>query len=162
MNGNDSNQGQQRKQYQYIPVNDTEYMSRVTEPGWGKTEEIPRSLDDDLKRRVYYEDEKGNVSFVKTSVWAILGIFTRDIRLGNLSELNNELQRTRYYLKFTADLLMEGVIESSVVTLGEAVVILETSQSKNGFMRKQSSTITNEQHYEEKGKKSLFDLGRKQ
>jgi hypothetical protein len=170
MNGNDSNQSQQRKTVQYIPVNDTEYMSRVTEPGWGKTQDIPVSFDNSLKRRVYYRDEEGNLYldkngnpvFDETSIWEMISFYTRDVRLGNLSELNNEMTVVRYYLKLAGDLLVEGYPESSIISLSEAINILETSQSKGGFFRKRQGTITQEQQYEEKGKKSLFDLGRKQ
>lgn len=123
----------------------------LTNSVWGQTE-VPQELRDRLSRHFLEEKQEiveGETKTVKTvttnSLWGLLGFYTRDMRLGNLSTFDNELQTCRYMLDLAGDLLQKEYIEPFLICLSRVATILETSQSKGGFLRKQMNTLT-QQH----------------
>lgn len=146
-----------------LPQNDLDLQLMVTNTVWGR-KEISSELKDKLAR--YFlegKDSEGKDVITKKSLWGLLGYYTRDIRLGNLSNMNNELETCRYYLDLAGDLLNADMIEPFIIALSRAVTILETSQSKGGFLRKMMNTLiqhsTSQQF--EAPKKGLFGGGKK-
>ncbi len=91
-------------------------------------------------------------------MWSLLSFFTRDMRLGNLSEWSGELQACRYMIELSNDLLVTDMKTSFAVALSRVATILETSQSKNGFLRKAMNTLRQEHIRQEleAPKKSFF------
>lgn len=100
----------------------------------------------------------------KKSFWGILGYYTRDMRLGNLSSFNNELETCRYHIDLANDLLHVDHIEPFLIALSRAATILETSQSKGGFLRRQNNTLRHENIQEniEPPKKGLMGMSGKE
>jgi hypothetical protein len=105
-------------------------------------------------------DENGQPIVNRESMWEKLNFYTRDMRLGNLDK--NEMEYCQWYLDFCSDCLQDNMVQSFVVSLSRAATIIELSQSKKGFLRKQPNTLTTENRYMEMEptKKSLF--GKKQ
>jgi len=127
-----------------LPQSELDLNLMLTDSVWGKTE-VPIELKDKLNRYFSEFDDAGNKIITKSSLWGLLGFYTRDMRLGNLSTFDNELQTCRYMLDLASDLLQKDYIEPFLVCLSRVATILETSQSKGGFLRKQMNTLT-QQH----------------
>jgi len=74
-------------------------------------------------------------------LWDELGYYTRDIRLGNLSEVSGDIMYTEHYLDLAGDLLNFGCPMSFTTAYRRVATKLEISQSKGGFYRKNKQTI---------------------
>lgn len=126
-----------------LPQNDLDFNLMTTDSVWGKAEISP-----ELRERLvkYYQeyDDNGQPIVTKASMWGLLAFYTRDMRLANLSTFDNELIVCRYYLDLAGDLLSMDMIEPFVVCLSRAATILETSQSKSGFLRRIMNTLRHE------------------
>lgn len=164
----DPTQPQQNMRRQ-IPQNELDLNMMTTDSVWGKTE-VPPELKARLKQLykvVGVDDETGKLTeeVTQESMWGLLGFYTRDMRLANLSDkvYNNEIIYCQYYLDLAGDFLQANMIKPFLISLQRVATILELSQSKNGFLRRRMNTITQESHYreEEPPKKSLFGVGNK-
>jgi len=124
-----------------LPTSELDLNMMLTNALWGKTE-VPTELKERLNKDFSTVDAEGNVIVTTASLWGLLGFYTRDMRLANLSEWNHELQTCRYMIDLANDYLSENMVEPFIISLSRAVSIMETSQSKNGFLRKQMNTIT--------------------
>ena len=124
-----------------LPTSDLDLNLMLTNSVWG-SKEVSQHLKDKLSRFVL--DENGKQSITKASLWGLLGFFTRDMRLGNLSSFDNELQTCRYHIDLANDLLSVDMIEPFLIALSRAASILETSQSKGGFLRRMMNTLRQE------------------
>lgn len=125
-----------------IPLTELDLQMQMVEPEWGKTG-ISRELRSQLQQ--YAIDDDGQV-FDEGSLWGLLGYYTRDIRLGNLSYAMGEMKYCRYYLDLAGDLLSAKMYKAFLVSLQRAVTIIELSQSKGGFLRRRQNTITSESY----------------
>lgn len=130
-----------------IPVSELDFQYRMADPAWGKGE-VPAELRDKLAYVTRTINEDGSTSYDTESLWGLLGFYTRDMRLANLSSWNNEFEYCQYYLDLAGDLLREGHIESFLTALSRVITVLELSQSKTGFLRKILNTFRNEQQIE--------------
>ena len=145
-----------------LPTSDLDFNLMLVDSLWG-SKDVPQELRDRLNELVKeYDPATGQERVSNRSLWGILGHYTRDLRLANLSE--DELRIVRYMLDLAADYLSVGLKESFTVALSRAVSILETSQSKKGFLRKQMNTLRQEHTQEtiEPKKKRLWGGGDKQ
>jgi hypothetical protein len=132
-----------------MPTSELDMNMMLTNPVWGRSD-VPDGLKQKLMKLTPVKDDKGNQVFdekgqpvvTAESFWDLLGHYERDFRLANLGEWNNELQTCRYMLDLATDYLTEGMVEPFLTSLSRAVTIMETSQSKNGFLRKQMNTLT--------------------
>lgn len=106
-----------------LPTSELDLNMMLTNPVWG-TQEVTQEFK------------------LKAPLWDLLNMWKRDARLGNLSEWNGELPLCRYMFDLSGDLLASGYSEPFIIALSRPVNILETSQSKHGFLRKQMNTIT--------------------
>lgn len=159
------------KEYQYIPQqqqrrtlpqNDLDLALMTTDSVWGKSE-VPLELRNRLAK--YYESgEDGNKKITMESLWGLLGFYTRDMRLANLSSWNGEFTYCQYFLDLAGDYLQANMVEPFMICLSRVATVLELSQSKGGFLRRKMNTFTQESIHreDEPPKKSLFGTGKKQ
>ena len=126
-----------------LPTNDLDLNLMLTNSVWG-SKEVPQELRDKLLRFNKTTDENGQVQMDKASLWGLLGFFTRDMRLGNLSSFDNELQTCRYHFDLANDYLSVDMGEPFIIALERGVNIVETSQSKGGFLRRITNTLRHE------------------
>lgn len=145
-----------------VPISELDFQYRTTDPTWGRFD-VPPELRERLSQMVQVRDNDGNVTAQMDSMWGLLGYYTRDLRLANLSEWNNEMQYCIYYLDLSGDLLREEYPESFMAALPRLITVMELSQSKGGFFRKLLNTFRSEQSIETiEPKKSALSWGRQQ
>lgn len=148
-----------------IPQNELDLNMMTTDSVWGKSEVSP-----ELRKRLeqlYIEDDGQGIGtniVTKESLWGLLGFYTRDMRLANLSEWNGELNFCHYHLDLANDFLQTDQVKPFLICLSRVATRLELSQSKGGFLRKKMNTFTQENvnRLDEPPKKSLFGTGKKQ
>jgi hypothetical protein len=140
-----------------VPVSDLDLQMQMIEPAYGKSG-ISKELMDKLKQYTIGLDAEGNERYDESSMWGILGYYTRDIRLGNLDKFAGEYNYVKYYLDLAGDLLQANMIKSFLIALSRAATVIEISQSKGGFLRRRVGTITSENHYQglDPSKKSIM------
>ena len=140
-----------------LPTNDLDLNMMLTNSVWG-SKEVSQELKDKLSRFYSSTDVDGKELITKSSLWGLLGFFTRDMRLGNLSSFDNELQTCRYHIDLANDLLSVDMVEPFLIALSRSASILETSQSKGGFLRRMMNTLRQEhiQQQLEPPKKKFF------
>ena len=141
-----------------IPINDLDATFMTIDPAWGKevTEELNNKLCEAHGEDVIITNEDGSKSVQSKHLWGLLSYYTRDMRLGNLNfDLFFYCEK---YLNFAGDCLREGYLQAFMASLSRVITVLELSQSRNGFLRRRSNTITQEKFESplEPEKKSLF------
>jgi hypothetical protein len=98
----------------------------------------------------------------KESLWGLLGFYTRDMRLANLSTFNGEVEYCQYFTDLAGDFLQTNMVEPFIICLQRVATILELSQSKSGFLRRKMNTFTQESirkgFDDEPPKKQLFGV----
>ena len=156
------NPPQQQSNRRGLPQTDLELNMMVTNPVYGKPD-----IAEGLKKRLqkYYRQigYDGTEEITLESLWDMLGFFTRDMRLANLSSnpIKDEVSYCKYYLDLASDYLQVGFLECFVICIERVASLTELSQSKNGFLRRRMNTFTAEslQGELEPPKKSLFGKG---
>lgn len=161
---------QQKQQQQRTPItgrrmtpqSDLDLHMLITDPAWGK-EGLNESIKARLSRLVLAQDEKGQTQQFIENLWEMLGFYTRDMRLANLSVWDGELNYVGYYLDLAGDFLEAGMIRPFIICLSRSATRLELSQSKGGFLRRRMNTFSQESLSGEiePPKKSLFGGGKK-
>jgi hypothetical protein len=140
----------------FVPQSDLDFNLMTTDSMWGQP-----TVNEDLKERLMTltegVDAEGQPIYRKDNLWALLNFYTRDVRLANLSKLD-ELPYVKYYLDLAGDMLQSDMIRPFLICLSRAATVLELSQSKNGFLRRRMNTFTQEQFKTEMEppKKKLF------
>lgn len=124
-----------------LPTSELDLNMMLTNPVWGRPE-VSNELRERLMKNYLETKTDGSQVVTQASLWGLLNFYARDMRLANLSEWNNELQTCRYMIDLANDYLSEGMTEPFIIALSRAVNIMETSQSKQGFLRKQMNTLT--------------------
>jgi len=153
-----------------LPRNELDFNLMTTEGEWGKdyiNSELRERLNkyfvkrDSEGKQIF--DNEGNLIGSKKSLWEMLGFYTKDMRLANLSYLNNEIQYCQYFLDLAGDFLNMDMIEPFIICISRVATVLELSQSKGGFLRRRMHTLTTESMSGElePQKKSLFGSGNK-
>jgi len=122
----------------FVPQNEIDLQLVLTNSQWGSSEQTQlRKILQTYKYKVV-QVESGNGQQLmlqeKQNYWDLMEFFTRDLRLGNLKE--NELFVIRYDLDLATDLLSNDCFKSFITALSRVAVVLETSQSRGGFLRK--------------------------
>ena len=148
-----------------IPLSELDLNLMTTDSVWGKSD-IPIELKQRLEEYYLKRDDKGAVIFDKegnlvgdkASLWSMLGFYTRDMRLANLNYWDGELQYCQYFLDLANDFLQADMIKPFLICLSRVATLLELSQSKGGFLRKNMNTLRTESKSGdfEPPKKSLF------
>jgi len=141
-----------------VPHSDIDLQMQMTNPEWGH--KVPQELKDKLTKIKGYSpsDDGKSYTVIKEELWGLLSFYTRDVRLGNLNVFLGETEYCRYYLDLASDLLREDYIDPFLTCLSRVVSVLELSQSRGGFLRRQNNTIRQEHSREEKEpkKRNLF------
>lgn len=127
-------------------MNDLDLQFMLTEPDWGK--EIPEDLKNKLSqvriKEVLADDKSKSYEIeYKDSLWALLSFYKKEMRLAYLNA--NELVYCQHMIDLASDCLYLNLPKSFIRSLSRAITILELSQSKGGFLRKQHNTITTEE-----------------
>jgi hypothetical protein len=96
--------------------------------------------------------------------WANMELFTQDFRLGNLS--GRELFVARYNIDLCSDILTAlpaSFNKPALISLERAVSVVETSQSKGGFLRQLFNTFFQHSSLKEDAptKRNFFGMGKK-
>lgn len=152
-----------------VPNSFLDLSLMTTNTLWG-TEYVSPELKNHLTKHFYKVDDKGRLLtdaegrpiIDKKELWGFFGFYTRDLRLGNLSYKNNEIPYCQHYLDLAGDILNSGFQDAFGACLRRVATITELSQSKGGFLRRQSNTIRQEQSQEllEPEKKSFWGGGK--
>lgn len=142
-----------------LPSSDLDLNLMLTDSVWGR-DEINPALQNKLTKSFLVQDGE-NKEIIKENLWSRLAFLTRDLRLANLDPWD-ELPFVRYYIDLASDLLESDMIDPAIICMQRSASILETSQSKRGFLRKQMNTLRQESFNQqlEPPKKSFFG-GRK-
>lgn len=152
MNNSEQEQSENKR---VLPRSEADFNMLMTDTVWGSPY-INKELKDKISR--YYmgvNSKTGQPEVKKENMWGMLNFYTRDMRLANLDA--SELHYCRYYLDLAGDFLQVDMIEPFLITLSRVASVLETSQSKKGFLRKRMNTITSESFSDmEAKKKTLF------
>lgn len=147
---------EEQNEFRSVPLNDLDLNLRLTNSSWGLNSEISPELKEKLSKYWIQTDEEGKQFINKKSLWGELSFLTRDLRLANLSE--EELIFVRYHLDLAGDMLNCDYIEPFLIAISRVASVLETSQSKKGFLRKAMNTLRQETYKQEiePPKKSFF------
>lgn len=136
----------------------------TTNSVWGRAE-VSQELRDKIGKEHWVQipkvdeqgqpvlDEQGQPVYewgiTYQGMWSLLGYYTRDMRLGNLSTFDGELRYTQYYLDLAGDFLQAKEVAAFLICLSRVATQLELSQSKGGFLRKRMNTLTQEHFSQE-------------
>jgi hypothetical protein len=150
-----------QEQHRILPNSDLELNLMITDSTWGRND-VSKELRETLNKYYLEKNKDGKQVITSKSLWGLLNYYTRDMRLANLSEWNGELAACRYYIDLATHLLYAEMIEPFLISLSYAITILETSQSKAGFLRRQMNTLRQEHISQnlEPPKKSFFGGGK--
>jgi hypothetical protein len=131
------------------PQTELDLQMMLTDPKWGidASPELKQKL---TKILGYVQTQENKLEAIEEELWGLLSMYTRDIRLGNLSQFYGEVEYVQYYLDLAGDCLREGYTGAFMKSLSMAITVLEVSQSRGGFLRKRQNTVTQEQYKEEK------------
>lgn len=147
-----------------MPRSDLDFNLMTTDSVWGSPH-----ISQELRARVskqflVYNEDTQKDEVTEASLWGLLGFYTRDMRLANLSVINGEVNYCQYYLDLANDMLQADMVEPFLICLSRVATVLELSQSKGGFLRRRMNTFTSEHFQTEEGpaKKSLFGKPKKQ
>jgi hypothetical protein len=133
------------------PNTDLDFQGQLTDP-FTSSEYVNIAFTDKFRDYVYVTDNQGNIILddkgepkivMQKDLWAILQIFNRDWRLGNIDK-KEEAVYIRHYLNLTTDilnLLGDDFKQSAMICISYSLCINETSQSKNGFVRRMLNTF---------------------
>jgi len=125
-----------------MPASELDLNLMLTDTVWGN---LPPGLKEKLvKHYIVTDSVTGERTTTKEEMSALLGFYTRDLRLGNLSSLNGEIEYCKYHLNLANDLLKEGFIDPFLICISRVASVIEISQSKGGFLRKRNSSFTTE------------------
>lgn len=130
---------QQPPQKRPVPQSELDFHMMTTNSMWGNQEVSPE-LREKLSKKIKV-NEDGSAQVSKSSLWGLLGFYTRDLRLGNLASWNGEVYYCQYYLDLANDMLQADMIEPFLICLSRAATMLELSQSKGGFFRRLMNTL---------------------
>lgn len=123
-----------------MPQSGLDFNLMLTDTMYG-SQQIGSQLKSKVKTRIA-RDKNEQEDPEKLDAWELLSFYTRDLRLSNLGKL--EFVYCQYYIDLAGDCLREGYMEAFAKSLALAATILELSQSKGGFLRKQQNTLTQE------------------
>lgn len=166
-----------KEQKRIKPSSNIDLQLMTTNSVWGESS-INKAVTDRLKipgGKIYYkkgdtiQTPQGLVKFdedvtinLDTDYWSLLDVYTRDMRLGNISKKDGEMEYCQYMLDLATDLLQDDFKAGFTAAIRRLATVLELSQSKGGFLRNKFNTLTYEQYSEEREppKKGLFGAKR--
>lgn len=146
---------------QFRPANEIDLQVMTTEP-LISSEFMPEGI----KNKFRDLEVINNRLMITKDYWSTIDLFTRDNRLGNLDKL--ELYYFRYQMNLCSDILTTMPDEfkrSAFLILERAVCCVESSNSKNGFLRRLFNSLFQHQIQtikdEQPKKTNFFNWGNK-
>lgn len=142
-----SNQPPPQYNYNYdnrgvMPQNELQFNMLTTNSAWGEAEMNPE-VQGAFTEYAAVQNKEGGVDLeVRKNLWNRFSIYTRDVRLGNLE--GEEYAEFQYLMDIAFNLLSKDLYNSASTALGFAATIIESSQSKKGFLRRRMNTLTSE------------------
>jgi hypothetical protein len=136
-------------QQRRTPNSDLDLNLMLTDPVAGR-DDISKELKEKLTKRTYLVDSDGlpildpttnKPAVTVAALWNNL-LYTRDMRLGNLS--TEDTDYCEWWLQRAQDCMQNGLHKSALYAFSQAQTIVELSQSKKGFLRKQPNTLRTE------------------
>lgn len=135
-----------------VPTSDLDMNMLLANPAW---QDLKPNLRSKLMKWIREEesqikDKDGNVIEIKKTNFyddlsAILAVYTRDFRLGNISTGNGEYEFVVHHLRLAVEYLTLDYKNCFMLSLNKSLSYLETSSSKKGFLRKLLQTIRYQQ-----------------
>lgn len=131
------------------PNSDLDLNLMLTDPVAGR-DDISKELKEKLTKRTAHIDINGEPvldpitgqpAVTVAQLWNNL-LYTRDMRLGNLS--TDDTDYCEWWLQRAQDCMQNGLHRSALYAFSQAQTIVELSQSKKGFLRKQPNTLRTE------------------
>lgn len=163
---------QQKQAKRLLPSSDIDFNMLVTDPTWGRQEDVNISLRNTLAKeiKIVAEDPQGNKKRLEfnVSAWDLLDFYKRDLRLGNLRSKTgkNPFQRDdvevcEFYLNLAGDFLECKLYKPFLICLRRVITTLELSHSRGGFFRRLLQTFRTENVTQQINppKKSMFGGG---
>jgi len=155
------------------PSNQVDLQSLTTFPHIS-SEYMSDRIRNKFREFDYVRDEKGKVvkdangELVVRLIrdwWANMEIFTQDFRLGNLNK--DEGFYVRHHIDLCSDILTvlpESFHKPALLLLERSICVVETSQSKNGFLRRMFNTFfqNSTSKDDSPAKRSFFSVGKKE
>jgi hypothetical protein len=132
---------QQQQNRRTLPQSELDLNLMLTDTKWA---DMSPGLKEKLQKKFIVTRSDGSQSIEKEDLSAMLGFFTRDLRLGNLDRMTGEFNECEYTLNLANDFLKEGFIDPFLVCLSRVASKLDLSQSRGGFLRKRNSSFTTE------------------
>jgi hypothetical protein len=153
-----SQQRRNERRNRSIPQNELDFNLRVVDTVW-QSNELSPELREKLTKDTNHKGKDGRMYSGKENVSEAMQIYTRDLRLANLSTFNNEVNYCNYYQDLANDFLQSDFAMPSMICLSRGTTVLELSQSRGGFLRKQMHTIRQESFHTENEPKKKNWLG---
>ena len=154
---------QDRDDSRYVPSSGLDLNFTIINTMWGKSFEMNPAFKGLFEKYVELKDnegnfqvnEKGQVIVTKKNLWELMNFFTRDFRLANLDR--KDLVKCRVLVDLAIESLDLNFFDNFFILLSEVAGILETSQSKGGWLRKNLNTMTTERvNRQDNPRKGLF------
>lgn len=165
---------EERTQPRRVPTSDQDFNYMIVDTRWGKVDvpnELRKALEKEERKVIIHKGERyineskepviatqDIVVYEKKIMWDLLSFYTQDIRLGQLTK--DQETYVIYHLDLAGDCLHSNLTESFIIALSRAISVLETSQSRQGFLRWILTTLRKltkiEGLQEEKKKRGLF------
>ena len=160
------NEEEERDFYDQPPENSLDLNMKLINPGWGK-KEVSAELRKELSTFTFLRDKEGKILLddqgrkmvnKDSSLWDLLGFYTRDMRLSNLND--EAFIKCEHYINLANDFLRLKFYDAFFKALSRAITILELRQSYKGFLRRRQGTQTRENFVSDKTqipeKKGMF------
>jgi len=114
--------------------------------------------------KIILDDDSNSQIKIVRDLWANMELFTQDFRLGNLNK--EESYYVRYNIDLSSDILTalpESFYKPALILLERSISVTETSQSKNGFLRRMFNTFFQKTNVKDETptKRNFMGLGKK-
>lgn len=139
-------------------MSELDLQKQTLEPGWTQNKAAFIPWLNEEGEQMFAQD--GTPLFVPAGEWRELAMFTSDLRFGNLT--GEEVDFCRHFTDLAFDLKQAGYASCPVMAHERAINVYESSQSRDGFLRKLMNTLIKKEEHtmREAPKKSIFGGGK--
>jgi hypothetical protein len=154
----------QKEKTKTNPNNEIDFQNATTSP-FISSEFMTDRVRNKFRDRVIVESEGKKEIRTVRDYWANMELFTQDLRLSNINK--DESFYVRYNYDLAQDILTTlptNFSKSALILIERSTVVLETAQSKSGFLRRMFNSFFQHTSSKEEPqtKRSFFGLGKKQ
>lgn len=143
--------------YSPPPESTLDLNMRVIDPAWQNIKNNQAMIKSEDLQKFFIKDEQSGRVYVDINfLLTQLDFITRDVRLSNYD--NKDLEIVRWYLAFAGEMASANMPRAFNFCIQKVAVYSETSQGRQGFLRKIINTFYSEQKQtiSEPPKKSFF------